>query len=493
MALPELARPGRLKAFFGGIRFRLMAWFSLVLALVLFGFSAFIFTRQVQDLRATAVNRLAVKTRQLESVFRFEGLQSMQDVRVLLPSLVAGGVALIQEDEVLVVSDAASTWTAKLGPVDDATITAMLTTAHQVVHSDEPELHDFSILSSTTQQNQDYQFLITPIRSRSGVTGYMLLGRPVDPDGSLGRLLATLGLASLAIVAGSSGIGYWLAGRVLDPVKTITRTAQQISETDLNRRLNLKTSDELGQLAHTIDGMLARLQAAFERQRQFTADASHELRTPLTIIGLETGRVLENKRSAAEYERTLRIIQGENEHMSRLVNDLLTLSRLESGQTQLQLEEADLSDAALEVVERLAPLAAAKHIHLEAGELPETPLCGDRSSLVQLISNLVQNAIKYAPEGSGRVLVETGRNESEVWVRVEDNGPGIPEEDLPHIFERFYRVDKARRQSGENDPGGSGLGLAIVKWIARAHGGTVNVQSQPGTGSTFTVSLPPRS
>jgi signal transduction histidine kinase len=235
------------------------------------------------------------------------------------------------------------------------------------------------------------------------------------------------------------------------------------------------------------------LQSAFERQRQFTADASHELRTPLTIIGLETSRVLEAKRQASEYERTLRVIQNENEHMTHLVNDLLTLSRLESGQTQPQMERVDLSDTALEVVERLAPLAAARHIHLEAGELPEAPVLGDRAILVQMVSNLVENAIKYAPETSGRVLVETGCEGQQAWVRVEDNGPGIAAEDLAHLFERFYRADKARMRATGGDPGGSGLGLAIVQWVARAHGGEVQVSSQLGAGSTFEVRIPSKS
>lgn len=486
------ARPNRFKTFYTGIRFRLMAWFSLVLALVLIGFSAFVYTRQSQDLRNVAVNSLALKTRQLEDLFRFERLQSLQDIRQLIPTLVSGGVSLIQEDEVLVLSDPVANWVAKLGPVNDVDITRMVATARQVVTGGEPENYNFGIVSTVNNQNQDYQFLITPILAPGGLVGYMLLGRPADPGGSLPSLLATLGLASLAILAGSAGIGFWLANQVLHPVQMITRAARQISETDLSRRLNLKSSDEMGELANTFDRMLGRLQSAFERQRQFTADASHELRTPLTIIGLETSRTLEAKRPVSEYERTLRVIQTENEHMTHLVNDLLTLSRLESGQTQPHMEDVDLSDATLEVVERLAPLATAKHIHLEAGELPEAPVKGDRAYLVQMISNLMENAIKYVPDGMGQVKVETGCEDSRVWVRVEDNGPGISDEDLPHLFERFYRADKARLRAGGNDPGGSGLGLAIVQWIAHAHGGKVNVTSRLGEGSTFEVVLPNR-
>lgn len=495
----------RFRAFYHGIRFRLMAWFIVILALVLTLFSVFIYTRQSQDLNEATLNRVAVKTRQLESVFQFEGLQSMQDVRQLMPSLVSGGVALVQEDEVLVVADPFAQWSAQLGPVSQSDINRMVSTAQQVVQGNQQRMYDFSIVSTATNQDQNYVFLITPVQAHGRLVGYMLFGSPADPTGQLPRLLATLVLASLAVVGGAAGGGYWLAGRVLKPVKVITRTAQKISETDLSQRLNFTSSDELGELANTFDSMLARLQAGFERQRQFTADASHELRTPLTIIGLETDRTLANRRKPEEYQQTLQTIRTENDHMTRLVNDLLVLSRMESGQAHLRQDCVDLSDVALEVIERLSPLAANKEIHLEAGELPETPVRGDREYLSQMISNLVGNGIKYVEAGSGIVRVETGQSDGKGWVRVEDNGPGIAPEDLVHLFERFYRVDKSRarpeglqndggslRNDGgiQADPGGSGLGLAIVRWIARAHGGEASVSSTPGSGSTFVVTLP---
>jgi signal transduction histidine kinase len=240
--------------------------------------------------------------------------------------------------------------------------------------------------------------------------------------------------------------------------------------------------------------MLARLQAAFDRQRQFTADASHELRTPLTIIGLETTLALEDRQPASEYQRVLRVVQGENEHMTQLVNDLLTLARLDAGQAPLHPETLDLSEVTMEVIERLAPLATQKNVHLEAGELPEVPVQGDRSALLKVVSNLVENAVKYTPGGEGRVRVLTGREKGRAWLRVEDNGPGIAPEDLAHVFERFYRADKARRNEGEGEgdetSAGSGLGLAIAQGIAHAHGGEVAAQSEVGKGSTFELRMP---
>jgi signal transduction histidine kinase len=266
--------------------------------------------------------------------------------------------------------------------------------------------------------------------------------------------------------------------------------------------LNLQTKDELGELADTFDAMLSRLEAAFERQRQFTADASHELRTPLTIVGLEADHALERQRTPEEYERGMRVIQSENESMARLVNDLLTLARMDAGQTRLRHESIDLSDLALDVTERLSGLAHRQGIDLTTGELLPIPMQGDRQYLSQMLTNLVENAIKYAGTRGKHVCVDTGLQTEGVtrygWVRVEDDGPGIPSEDLPHLFDRFYRVDKARTdhsEAGPSDgsggtPDGSGLGLSIVQWIAKAHQGQVSVRSEVGQGSVFEVRFP---
>lgn len=480
----------RLHLPFQSLRFRLMAWFGLVLAVVLVSFSAFIYTRQAQDLRNTTINRLGIKTRQLEELFQFSGMQSLQDISQLLPALASRGISLVQEDEVLVVADARGEDYVQIGDISEIEIAQLVAASNAAVGS-QARMVDFSLVSSATNQNQNYLILITPISNRfGGVAGYMMLGRPEDPTGLLPRLVVTLALASLAVLLGTGATGYWLAGRALRPVKTITRTAREISETDLSRRLNLKGRDELGELASTFDSMLDRLQAAFERQRQFTADASHELRTPLTIIGLETALALESRQTPAEYERVLRVVQAENEHMTKLVNDLLTLARLDAGQAPLHPETIDLSDVALEVIERLAPLAAQKGVALEAGDLPEVRVRGDRSALLKVASNLVENAVKYTPGGEGRVQVLTGIGEGRAWLRVEDNGPGIAPEDLPHVFERFYRADKARHDEGEASSG-SGLGLAIAQGIAHAHGGEVTAQSEVGKGSVFELRLPP--
>ena len=198
----------------------------------------------------------------------------------------------------------------------------------------------------------------------------------------------------------------------------------------------------------------------------------------------------------------MQVIHAENDFMTRLVNDLLTLARMDAGQAVLAKEPLDLSDVALEAVERLSPLASRQGVELNAGDLPEARIQGDRQYLIQMLTNLIENALKYTTRnqasGLKRVIVETGvdQNGDFGWVRVSDTGAGIPAEHLPHLFDRFYRVDEARARDetakGEMDsqPSGSGLGLAIVQWIARLHGGNVEVQSKLNYGSTFTVTFP---
>jgi signal transduction histidine kinase len=365
----------------------------------------------------------------------------------------------------------------------------------------------YSVLSGRAEVDRgplEYMFVVTPISLGSTVIGFLILGSPVDPTGQLHRYLITLSIGGMGTLVLALIGGYWLADRALRPVNEITRTAREIGETDLSRRISLGSQDELGQLADTFDQMLARLQAAFNRQKQFTADASHELRTPLTIVNLEASRALEAQRSAREYARALHVIQSENDFMSRLVNNLLTLSRMDAGQTSLNLERVDLSDVTVEVAERMQPLADRQGLELGTGDLPEVMVMGDRQYLLQMISNLVENAIKYGGGVGSRVRLDVGLDVLPVgaggWIRVQDDGPGIPPEDLPHVFDRFYQVDRARSmdrgdvdRSAAPDGGatGSGLGLSIVQWIARAHGGEVTVTSELGKGTTFEVRLPP--
>jgi heavy metal sensor kinase len=345
--------------------------------------------------------------------------------------------------------------------------------------------------------NGSYRVLITPLLNQNARVAILIVGLQKEFPVSILTIWLFHGI--LGLLAAAIG-GYWLAGKALHPVKMITRAANEIHATDLRRRLHLKRRDEFGELAATFDQMLGRLDAAFKRQTQFTADASHELRTPLTIIDLEINRALTQLSTTEEYRQVLESIQTENRQMAATVNSLLMLARADTGQIALHLQEVDLSDIALASVERLLPLAGQSGITLSTGDLPELLVKGDQQYLSRMMMNLVENAIKYTRGTGKRVHVELAEKAGK-WgiIRVQDDGPGIAEEHLPYLFDRFYRVDKARSHNEqellhvtpcEEKPGGTGLGLSIVQWIVQAHGGEVLVESKTGKGSTFEVRLP---
>jgi two-component system OmpR family sensor kinase len=473
-----------LRSFFSGIRFRLTLWFVLILALVLGAFIGSVYSLQGRDLRRQTLSRLEYNINRLQAVYQI----NLGSIILTAPNPDLSLV--LQPDDVLYVHSLKGETLTNYGPLTQMDMENLV----QVTTSQDLTGKAFQISLSANPKRtsgSEYIFVSTTLLISRSQAVYLLLGSPLDPGNQLRRLLTTLILAGVGLLALAMFGGYWLADRAMRPVKSITQTARQISESDLTRRINLKANDELGQLAATFDEMLGRLQAAFERQRQFTADASHELRTPLTIISLEAGYALAGERPVQEYQRTLGVILNENEYMVHLVNDLLILSRMDAGQTSLKHEPCDLSDLTVDVAERLTALARRRGVTIEFTDLPETPLQGDRQLLTQMISNLLENAIKYSPEGSGRVELATGMDGETVWFRVADHGPGIPMEHQAHIFERFFRVDTARNHNeGGETPTGSGLGLAIVKWIVEAHRGEIQLTSAEGQGSVFEVRLP---
>ncbi len=462
------------------IRFRLVLWFTAILAVILFAFSAFLFYSQSRNLQDEAIHEINRKVTVLAETVRTALHQGTGQISI--------PYGLLRDTDVFILLGSDGQVLASQGAIPAQKAIQIVSAGLQIA----PPTNESAAIYWTSPTSQNYIFIITPVQSRMGINVLMIFGSILDPNALVRRFLLTLVAGSLLTLAIALAGGFWLADRAMRPVKTITQAARSIGETDLSRRLNMKSKDELGVLANTFDAMLARLQAAFERQRQFVADASHELRTPLTIVNLETSRAIASRRSPQEYQHALSIIHSENDFMTSLVNDLLTLARMDAGQSTIEKTPLDLSDVAVETVERLTPLATRNGVTLEAGNLPETRVNGDRQYLLQMLSNLVENAIKYTTGDKKRVCVETGTADGSAWVRVSDTGPGIAPEHLPHLFDRFYRVDKARTRDAEAEsvprsPSGSGLGLSIVQWIAHVHEGEIRVESTLGSGTTFEV------
>ncbi len=296
--------------------------------------------------------------------------------------------------------------------------------------------------------------------------------------------LRRLSFGSLgALFLASLGVGWVISGRVLRPIDRITDVAREIQAADLSRRIELEgPEDELTRLASTFDAMLDRLENAFTAQRQFVADASHELRNPLATLRTNLDLVPDAD-SPDEARTLLAAAQRAAERMGRLVDDLLVLAR--EGTPLARREPVDVAEAVGHVVEEFAARAAARSIELTAAPDPDVSVTADPDGVKRALANLVDNAVRLAPEGS-TVRVDAGIRDRWVWMAVSDEGPGMNEEEQAHAFDRFWRADAGRSRAG----GGAGLGLAIVRQIAESHRGRARVVGEPGRGSVFVVWLP---
>ena len=313
----------------------------------------------------------------------------------------------------------------------------------------------------------------------------VLVGRDIRDELAavrrFGWILASAG--GTILLLGWTG-GWWVSARALRPLAAISATAVKISGGDLTQRIRTAdTSSELGDLARVLNDTFARLQANFARQAQFTADASHELRTPVTVVLTQTQSALARERPAEEYRESLAACQRAAQRMRRLTESLLTLARLDAGDAATR-EPCELDRIAGEATESLRPLAEQENVGLTV-EFTPVRCQGNAEQIGQVVTNLVSNAISHTRPGGGVRVTVDGQAGVAVLV-VSDTGEGISQEDLPHIFERFYRADQTRSKPA----GRTGLGLAIAKAIVEAHGGTIEVASELGNGSTFTVRLP---
>lgn len=295
----------------------------------------------------------------------------------------------------------------------------------------------------------------------------------------------------LALLIASLG-GYFLARKNLGPIITMGDQAARIGASNLNQRLPvLRPSNELGRLAQIFNDLLARLDRSFEQQRRFMADASHELRTPVAIVCGESEVVLSQKsRTPEEYRESLAIVHDEGRRLTRIVEDLFTLARADAGQHPLTLTNFYLDETIAECVRSVRSLALQSGLNIcYQPPASEVPLRGDEGLITRMVLNLLDNAIKCTPPG-GDVRIDLQQTGTKCQVRIADTGTGIPAAAQPHIFERFFRVDKARSRAGATNGSGAGLGLSIAQWIAEMHGGRIVLDHSAQGGTAFVVSLP---
>jgi two-component system OmpR family sensor kinase len=329
--------------------------------------------------------------------------------------------------------------------------------------------------------------LSIPLVVNQRQVGYLQVGSNLGLVDRTQRALLTVLVVGALVAMLLAGVISWLViGQALAPLETAMHVAAKINAADdLSRRIPPSglINDEVGQLIHAFNQTFSRLEHLFTTQRRFLTDVSHELRTPLTVIKGNIGLM---RHIHSVDEESLASIEGEVDRLTRMVGDLLLLAQAESGKIPLDMQPVELDTILLEVFKQMRVLASDR-IQVKLVEIDQLMVIGDRDRLKQVFLNLGGNAIKYTPVG-GLIQIGLYRSENQVRVVVSDNGPGISPEDLPHIFERFYRSEKSRTRAGEN--GGFGLGLSIAYWIVRNHGGRIEVDSREGQGTTFCVWLP---
>jgi len=453
------------------IRVRLTAWYFLVLCLAFGAFSFLAFFEVRGSIHAAVDEGLRDRAADIRELL--ERQWPAEQVKREL----AAGSSVRGEDDILEIAETRGEW------------------AYESVSALHYGLH----LGRSGKPGEKFQFSTVyskrmPLRILNGqlrVTDKsydVQIAAPMDDFyDAVNRFKLILLFSVPVLVLVASAGGYWLSRKAVAPVGEIARAAQSISEHELSKRLPiLQTGDELQSLSETLNEMFGRLERAFKRVTQFTADASHELRTPIAFMRTRTEVALRKQRSEADYRETIVRIHQELERTSALIENLMTLARADSGSEPLQVAPTNLNELFLEISETARLLAEGKSIQYDQ-RLPETPLhvSGNAPSLRRLFLILIDNAVKYTSR-EGRISVVLDSSDGAAVTEIRDTGLGISTTDLPHIFERFYRADESRSR----ESGGTGLGLSIAKWIAEAHQGKISVVSKVGEGSVFRVQIP---
>ncbi len=348
-----------------------------------------------------------------------------------------------------------------------------------------------TVYDSTHSRGIHLRVLSIPLQTARGPAGVLQVALSLNLLDTTQRTLATVLLVLALISMALSGLfGWWITGQALSPLASATELAMQITHADdLSRRIPYHgtESDEVGQLILSFNETLSRLEGLFTSQRRFLADVSHELRTPLTVI---KGEISLMRRIGEVDEESIKSVESEVDRLTRLVGDLLLLAQAESGRLPMDMRLVELDTILLEVFQQIHTLTGEK-LTLRIGELDQVQTLADRDRIKQVLLNLVGNAVQYTPAG-GQVTLSLQQSGKQARITISDTGPGIPAQDLPHIFERFYRGERSRKRIAGAQSTGFGLGLSIAYWIIRSHEGTIEVDSKEGQGTTFSVLLPLR-
>ncbi len=480
---------------FRSLRFKLTLWYVLILGILLISFSTLLYLTLSKSLHRDVDNKLrsladlvASESSSPSSKFGFGNIDQTLEASMNLKPM----------GKFIQVLDESGKIGRRSENMKDIQLPISLQTLKNASHG---------IITFETHRalgNTPLRIITYPVKENHQVTRIIQIASSLeDVEDALNKLLIILIISvPSALLAASLG-GQFLANKALKPVDRIAQTARMITSKNLNQRIQpLKVKDEISRLIETFNEMISRLDQSFNQIKQFTADASHELKTPLTILKGEVEVALRKKRSDSEYTQILESNLEEINRMSKIVDDLLWLSKADIGEIRLHKEQINLTKIIQELTEQMSLLAQPKKIHIQTtNHQEEIHILGDALRIRELFLNLIDNGIKYTEEGGQiniHLLKETSlqvkgplfpMDKKEMRfakVVVSDTGIGISNEDREKIFNRFYRVDKARSRG----QGGSGLGLSICKWIAEAHQGEISVESELGKGSSFIVKLP---
>lgn len=458
------------------IRGKLTIWYLTILTVVLLGYGAAVYIYL-----STSLLRM-IDTSLRQQVIAFERHLTALERGEEPSEMATGRLGLAPQFVELIGSDGKTTDVASPSEAFHLPVNAQ--TLEQARTSAEPVLED-----AFTDDGKPLRVATWRLLDEQGqVVSFIRAGYTIEEiERVRWQVVLLLGVSLLIVLALAGWGGRVLVDKVLRPVDRLTHTAQVISAKNFQQRVEVPaTGDELARLAETFNQMIARLQEAFQREHRFTEDASHEMRTPLAVLRNEIEVALQRERSPQEYRASLQRCLDQVLRLSRLTEDLLMLARAETSEAVLERQPVELNALCEETVQYVQPLADERQLTLsfKPADAPIYVL-GDARRLKQVLLNLLDNAIKYTPP-SGHIGVELERTTAAAVVSVSDTGCGIAPDELPHIFERFYR----RRQKGANENDGFGLGLAICRWIVEAHGGTIRVSSQPAQGTRFTFELP---